>query len=279
MYKNKHPKKNTSKKHTKAIWLSDLHLDKASNITLSKLLHRIENTPSDIVIITGDISTSPHLCNHLSSIAKSAKPRNVYFVTGNHDFYLSSLDEVDTELKSLCSKVSNLHYMTGDGVTRLNPNTCLIGLPSFADARAGLALRTKIQSPDNHAIRDFSELAHIKFLCEMQKLGRKSASVIRQVLPLALTQYEHVIIMTHVPPFAKSVKYNGKECAPSHLPHYVNLSVGLVIGSIAKAFLGSKVTVLSGHSHNGNHSKISANVSARVAHARPGIPAFKTLDL
>ncbi len=106
----------------------------------------------------------------------------------------------------------------------------------------------------------------------MRALGAESAEQIRNILPLALSRYRHVVILTHVPPYPEAVLYDGNECSPSHLPHYTNLSVGLAIRGIARAFPKRKITVLAGHSHSASVAHITPNLCVRVAHARTGKP-------
>lgn len=271
-------KTDTTKKTTKALWLSDLHLEKTTLKTLPPILKKIKNTSSDIVIITGDISTAEYLSNHLIAIATAAAPRPVYTVTGNHDYYSSSLADVDADVKETCSYTPNLHFLDGDEVIKLNNNTCLIGHRGWADARAGYGLNTVIKHQDS-PIKDFDDLSHEQTLIKMRELGKESTKAIKQILPLALSQYEHVVAITHFPPYYQTVRFNGEVISPLHQPHYVNQSLGLLIWGIAKQFLHRNITVLAGHSHSGIHSEISSNISARVADAGPGRPAFELLNL
>jgi predicted MPP superfamily phosphohydrolase len=259
------PQKNVS-----AHWLSDLHLDKASKSQIDQLLVSIKNTNADIIAITGDTSNSLDLEDHLTAIAKASAPRPVYMVCGNHDYYGSSIADVNTALSVLCDRVENLHHLNGRQIIPLQRDICLIGLGGWADARAGYGLKTYVRSPDHHAIRDFRELTKKQAMNLMREMGKESAKRVREILPLALSSYRHVILLTHTPPFATCVRYNGAPCGPLHLPHFTNVSAGLVIRGIGRAFPKRKMTILAGHTHCADVREIEPNIIARVAHARTG---------
>lgn len=259
------------------LWLSDIHIDKTSASRRSWLLDQIANTPSDSVVISGDISTSYQLTEHLRLLATACFPRPTYFVTGNHDYYCSSMAQVDADIDCVCAEVQNLHYLNGKQIIPLNRNTCLIGHRGWADSRAGYGDRTCLSSPDHRAIHDFRRLTREQALHRMQELGRESAAFIRQILPLALTRYRHVIMLTHTPPFAKAVRYNGAPCGPIHLPHFTNVATGLAIRGIARAFPKRRITILAGHTHSSSVTHIDANICVRVAQARTGRPGLQAV--
>lgn len=254
------------------LWLSDVHLDKTAQSRIGRLLEQIADTQFDCVVITGDISTSKKLTEHLALLAKACAPRPIYFVTGNHDYYGSSMAGVDAAITSLCGKVENLHHLDGRQIIPLTRDVCLIGHGGWADARAGYGLRTCLRSPDHRAIRDFQDLSREQCLLRMQELGKGSARAIRQILPLALTRYQHVVILTHTPPYAKAVRYNGVPCGPVHLPHFVNVSAGRAIRGIARAFPHRRITILAGHAHSSTVTHIDPIICVRVAQARTGRP-------
>ena len=254
------------------IWLSDLHLDKTSPSRIGRLLGQIADNQSDCVFITGDISTSRKLTEHLALLAAACAPRPIFFISGNHDYYGSTIAEVDADITSLCAKVGNLHHLDGRQIIPLTRDVCLVGHGGWADARAGFGLRTDLRSPDHRAIRDFHGLSHEQCLLRMQEMGKGSAMAIRRILPLALSRFRHVVLLTHTPPYAKSVRYNGEACGRLHLPHYTNVSAGLAIRGIARAFPERKITILAGHTHSATVTHIGPNICVRVAHARTGRP-------
>jgi len=268
----------TPTRNLKIHWLSDLHLDKSTEAQFHRLLGKLESSDADCVVITGDTSTSKQITNHLRAIADASSPRPAYFVTGNHDYFGGKISAVDESLEGLCRQVGNLHHLDGKRIIPLSRTTCLLGHRGWPDARAGYGQRTFLKSPDHRAILDFHGLTNRQSLAKMREMGNESASAIRRILPLALRRFQHVIIMTHIPPFQEAVLYDGKPCSPALLPHYVNLSTGLVIRGIARAYPTKKVTVLAGHTHHANISQVAPNVCVRVASARRGRPAQQILD-
>jgi len=257
-------------KFNRALWLSDLHLDKASNPQIDHLLAHISATSADCFFVTGDISKARSLTDHLRLLATACRPRPIFFVTGNHDYYGGFFAHVDAGIGSLCGAVENLHFLNGQQIIPLNRHTCLIGDRGWPDARTGYGIHSCLRSPDHSAINDFRGFTRQQSMIRMQELGRESANRIRKVLPLALTRFRHAILLTHTPPFPEAVRYNDAPCGPLHLPHYVNLSAGLAIRGIAKAFPSCRITILAGHSHSSSITHIGTNICVRVAHARTG---------
>jgi predicted MPP superfamily phosphohydrolase len=259
-------------KPTQVQWLTDLHFDRTSPQNQRRFLHRLAASESGIVVISGDISSALHLNRHLLQLAAACAPRPVYFTLGNHDFYGGGLDEVEQRMAQLCRSQTNLHHLDGQKIVTISRSTCLVGFRGWADARAGYGARTVIDSRDRTQIRDFHGLSSNESLRKMRELGADSARMIRRTLPLALSRFRHVVVLSHVPPFPESVIYDGKPCAPTHLPHFCNLSAGLAIRAITSAYPQRRVTVLSGHSHSSSVTQILPNLTAIVGHARPGKP-------
>lgn len=183
------------------------------------------------------------------------------------------MHEVEAHLAELSRSVDNLHFLDGKRMIPLGGGVCILGHGGWADARAGDGHDTVIDCPDRHAIRDFRGLNRKQALYKMTELGKDSAAAIRRILPLALTRYRHVVIVTHVPPFPSAVMFNGKPCGQAQLPFFSNLSAGLAIMGIAKAFPTRKITTLAAHSHSACVQRILPNLSIRVGYARTGRPS------
>jgi len=249
-------------------------LDRVGEQQRIRLFKLVNTTPSDCVVISGDITIARHLEEHLRHLAKVCAPRPVFFVPGNHDYHGSSIQDVDSLLTELRSEVLNLHYLNGQHIIPLGGGVCLIGHRGWADGRSGYGQRTVVECRDRHSIRDFRGLSQKQALRKMTDFGHESARVIRSLLPLALTRYRHVVIVTHVPPFPSAVRFNDKPCELTRLPHFVNLSAGMAILGIAKAFPSRQITVLAGHSHSKCVSDILPNLTVRVGQARTGRPGI-----
>lgn len=255
---------------TTVLFLTDLHLDRAGKDDIEVLLHRLRSTRSNCVILTGDISDAGNIRRHLSMLAAACAPRPLYFLAGNHDFYGGSFQYVENELDSLCRSTPNLHQLDGSRIVPLARGIGLIGHRGWPDARAGKGMASSIENPDRWSIKELRNLDQSQLLDHMQSMGRESAAKLRSIYPLALTRYRHVIVATHVPPFENAVFYKNRPADDQHLPHFCNLSVGVMLVSILRAFPDRRVSVLAGHSHGSCIRRITQNLTVRVGASRYG---------
>lgn len=259
----------------KLLWLTDTHLDHVDTVSRQAFYEKLRREKFDAAVITGDISVSRLLATHLGEIAQACAPRKVYFLLGNHDFYGSSFEEVGRIATACCAKYSNLQHLGQGEIVRLGPTSALVGHRGWADGRAYGGRRTSQRSPDQDGIRDLRYRSTYPAFRKMERLGRESGAYFRRVLPYALTSFRHVLVATHVPPFARAVRFNGQPCDSSRLPHYVNASVGAVILRVGEHFPMTRITVLCGHAHHGNTVRIADNIEVRVGQARKGTPAIQ----
>jgi len=259
----------------KLLWLTDIHLDSASPTSQDMFYQSLREAEFDSAVITGDISIARLLDDHLAELARSCAPRNLYFVLGNHDFYGASFDQVDRMVDACCHKHANLHHLGQGEIVRLGPDSALIGHRGWADGRAYGGRRTARRFPDQDGIRDLRFRSTFFSFRKTEQLGRESGTYFRRVLPYALTSYRNVLIATHVPPFAKAVRFSGQQCDLMSLPHYVNASAGSVILRIGEQFPKTEITVLCGHTHHKATAKIASNIKVVAGRARKGSPAIQ----
>ena len=86
------------KQNYKFIFISDIHLGSNSINHLKLILKKINNLDYDFLLIGGDlIDSSSFNLEKLSILNEIDKP--IYFVTGNHEYYISNYKE----------KISNLN--------------------------------------------------------------------------------------------------------------------------------------------------------------------------
>jgi predicted phosphohydrolase len=255
---------------TTVLFLTDPHLDRTAGDKVACLLRRIRNTESDVVIATGDISDALNLRRHLGLLAEACYPRPLYFLLGNHDYYGGDFDGVASDVQSLCGAIGNLHHLDGSDVIQLSDKIGLLGHGGWADARAGDGMETTVQSRDGGSIKNFVGLNHSQMLDRMRSMGVTSAQRIRRIFPLALTRYHHVIVATHVPPFYNAVLHHNNPADRKHLPHFCNLSMGVMLFGIMRYFPHRDATVLAGHSHGSCARRITRNLSIRVGASRVG---------
>lgn len=265
----------TTPSSKKLLWLSDLHLDQANHPLRYNLFKDLKNADYDAVLITGDTAASDSLAHHLSMLAAACDPKPLYFILGNHDFYMSDLKTTLKKVRELSSEISNLHHLQDLGVVWLTPDTALVGHHGWADARIGWGNKTYVRSPDHWCIDDFRILEKSARFDLMGKLGQESTRSIRRNLNAALLKATTLIVATHFPAFKTSAHYNGTPCGPCHTPHYVHASLGGMLIGTACQNLTKRFTVLSGHTHSEIRENILANLESRVAGTKRGYPQIQ----
>lgn len=258
-------------------WLTDLHLDKADEMIRCSFLRSLRAAAFDMAIVTGDISDSRSVTNHIACLAESIAPRPVYYTLGNHDYYGGKIGDVEGRLDALCSSVVNLHRLGRGYAVALGDSIGLLGHDGWGDGRARGARPRDAYSPDRRAIDDFRELSMDAWGKVNRELGDRSVSYFRRVLPYALTCYRNVLIATHVPPFANAVKFGNRTTSPTALSCFVNAGAGALIKKIAGQFPDRNIEVLCGHTHCRAEVRIAPNIRVRVGHAKIGRPQRQRL--
>ena len=248
------------------LWITDLHLDRFNASYLRTFYRDVDSHPSGTIVLTGDISDGNSVKYHLEELALSCPKKRIFFTLGNHDYFRSSFARVDAEVVAVCARHQNLTQLTGQEIIPLDQNTCVLGHRGWADAQAGFGNQSWARNADFWLIDDLRGNRERAFQ-RIKELGQESASCFRKILPLALTQYNHVVICTHVPPFRQVVRHEGGDCSPLRLPHFVNIAAGNAIAGITREFPNRKVTVLSGHTHHEAEAQVFKNLQVIV-----GIP-------
>ena len=256
------------------LWLSDIHLDRASDKVRKRFLTSLKTSAYDGVLITGDISTSEFLREHLAEIARACGSRPVLFITGNHDYFGSSFFAVDRLVAYTCKAHSNLIALGGGEVIHLTKNTALVAHRGWFDGVAGAGVTTRVESPDRYQIDDFKTLNRDDYFEALGELGKQSANYFRKVLPLALSRYKNVMLATHVPPFTQAVRYDDKGCVWGRQPYFANTAVGKLIWGLSQHYHEQNIEVYAGHTHSAASVMLGSNLLVRVAAAKPGKPTL-----
>lgn len=259
----------------KLLWLTDLHLDRATPAAREQFYLRLKEQSYSAAVITGDIACGSTIKGHLADLAQASNPRPVYFLLGNHDFYGSSFSEVQGRVEMACAKHENLRQLGHGEIIALGNEDVLIGHQGWADGRAGWGSRSMARNPDFYAIRDFSGLTPKEAFARVNELGRESAHYFRELLPYTLTCHGRVWVATHVPPFSHAAYFNGKPCDRLRQPFYSNISAGRVIRGIAGKFPDRQIKILCGHTHCRAAVRAASNIDVLVGAARTGQPDFQ----
>ncbi|MBC2717224.1 MAG: metallophosphoesterase [Desulfobacteraceae bacterium] len=258
----------------KTIWLTDIHLEFLNDPAFDHFMRELCDKNADAILISGDIAQAPTLERYLLKMAQSlAIP--IYFVLGNHDYYHGSISGVRSAVTRLLEKSTHLHWLNVSGAVYLSPTTCLVGHDGWCDARFGDYYHSSVMLNDFLLIFELSALSRGELLQQLNRLGDEAAEHFKIVLPEALKSAEHVVVLTHVPPFLEAAWYNGKYCESDWLPFFSCKAVGDILTEIMKKYQDKRMTVLCGHTHGGGMSQILPNLVALTGQARYGHPGIQ----
>ena len=264
-------------------WATDIHLDMTGDLfkRLKKLSE--ESKSCDGLLLTGDISVSSLLLQHLSLI-ESHFEKPIYFVLGNHDFYGSSIGSVRRRVIDHCMSSSYLKYMTSMPFVKLEEGTYLIGHDNWYDAQNGNPHNAELLMNDWIQIQDFNSALRGSFggrvldkgviINVAQKLAQQAANHVANSIKAVVKSADHIVVMTHVPPFKESFNATkqGVDSVMNILPWYTSKIMGDTIISAARTYPHIKFTVLSGHAHSHYDDDLMNNLNVKVGRAIYGNP-------
>jgi 3',5'-cyclic-AMP phosphodiesterase len=225
------------------------------------------------MVISGDIANGSSVHSELRRIA-GCFPGHVYYVLGNHDFYGSSMAEVN----SLCAKTlagyDNLTRLDGYPRIELADGITLLGVDGWACGTTGNGKDSRVMLNDFRLIEEFHQLKfdREKVFSLLHHLAHKSAMSLVEPLLHAASRSEHIIVVTHVPPYPEAAWYEEKMSEPDFLPHFCNAVLGKLLNKIASRYPKSQMTVLCGHTHGeGFYRRENVQVvSAKAVYGQPG---------
>lgn len=250
----------------KLIWVTDIHLNFVNSAELNAFCHKITALNPDAVLIGGDIAESGSLISILILLEEEIQCP-IYFVLGNHDYYCGSIYEVRAQIQKISNNSSNLNYLTNNGIVKLTSDTCLIGHDSWADGRNGDYLNSSVRLNDYVLIKELANLDKQARLKKLNQLGDEAASFFREQLAIALPEYQHILVVTHVPPFAEACWHEGNLSNDDFLPHFCCRATGEVFVELMKEYPDKNLTVLCGHTHSAGVAQILPNIIVRTGQA------------
>ncbi|NBW06425.1 MAG: hypothetical protein EBR82_00175 [Caulobacteraceae bacterium] len=249
-------------------WCSDIHMD-ISWLPFLKRLYamNLERAGADGLFLTGDVSSGPFIESDLAFIAKHFKGP-VYFVLGNHDYYGRHIESVHDDVRRVCRKHSNLHWMTDQDIVSLEEDVALIGTEGWYDGRLGLPdhLRWTL---DRAVVIDFFHMSSMEERIEAWRaMADRSADIIGERLERALQTHKTVYILTHFPPWGEATTASGTKQADFWLPYNTNFTLGQRIEEVMQGRKKKRCIVLAGHTHYPCRVRVSNSVECMVARAK-----------
>jgi len=260
----------------KLAWTIDLHLNFVDQADFEEFCRDVNKKSPDVLLIGGDIGEAPTISSYLSKLSKTLDAP-IYFILGNHDFYRGSLSAVREEVSDLSRRTEGLHFLDLELCVELTPEVGLIGESSWVDGRYGDYANSEVMLNDYVLIEEFKGLSKSQRLEKLHQLGDQAASAMREKLVKAFEIYNHVICLTHVPPFKESCWHEGQISDDNYLPHFSCKAVGDVMKEVMQSKPDSYLTVLCGHTHGSGKAQILNNLEVRTGEAIYGLPKIQEI--
>lgn len=257
-------------------WATDIHLNFAGPETVAAFGRAVAASGADALVISGDIAEAAYWEEHLTDLElRVGLP--IHFVLGNHDFSGSSIAHVRQRAEALSARRPELSWLPAAGVVPLTERTCLIGHDGWADGRCGDYAGSTVMLNDYRLIRELASLGGDERLRRLHQLGDEAAAHCRRLLPEALDRFEHIVAVTHVPPFREACWHQGAISDDNWLPHFTCRAVGEVLAEFMRARPDRDMLVLCGHTHGEGQARILPNLLVRTGGAEYGKPALQSM--
>ena len=207
-------------------------------LALRAFYDRVRAERPDALFVTGDIGEADSVARYVGELRAIAP---IYYVLGNHDYYRSSIAAVRERVPA--------GWLPAMGPVQLTPDTVLIGIDGWGDARCG-DLASSIQLSDWQLIEDFASVRYDRAarIALLQELGTAEAFALGEHLA-RVPASARLIVLTHVPPFAEACVYEDAQSSPAWLPWFTCIATGEVLAEYARAYPAKQILVLCGHSH------------------------------
>ena len=248
-------------------WATDIHLNFVDEAGLDRFIDALRAEQPDAAVITGDIGEANDWFTFVDLIEdRLGKP--VWFVLGNHDFYRGSI-------KAAREKARGMRWLVARSVIALNDRTGLVGHDGWGDARLGNFRSSPVFLNDFLLIAELVHPMNSVRVERLRQLGDEAAAHFRDVLPIALSRFDRVMVATHVPPFRGAAWHEGKSSDDDWLPYYSCQAVGDALLEAADANPLKQITVLCGHTHGGGYFQPRANLEVYTGPAEYGAPGVQ----
>lgn len=228
------------------VWLTDIHLNFLDPRGVESFYARVAEEGPDTVLISGDIAEAPSVVSGVEGLIRATGAPALY-VLGNHDFYRGNVADV----RASC-RASDGTYLHGAAPVALSEDTAVIGVDGWADGRFGSARESDLVFTDWVLIDDFARRDAVRDVDARLDVARRLADESAETLSRALDAaagFRHVIVVTHVPPFARSAGDDGSAYAKLWVPWLACKATGEVLLRVARRRPHQTFEVLCGHTH------------------------------
>lgn len=269
----------------KVAWTTDLHLNFVDDDGIEAFIADVRDAGPEAVLIGGDVGEADSFAVYLRRLADGLGVP-VHFVLGNHDYYKGSIADVQAAARQVSGGSSRLNWLAESGPVWLGKRTALVGHGGWGDARAGNFLSSDVVLNDYLLIHELRETADLQrpetilneqLMETLNVLGDETAAHLRRVLPPALEERSHVLVLMHVPPFREACWYRGTVSDDNWAPHFTCVAAGQVLLELAERHPQASITVLCGHTHSAGTAKIRENLEIRTGEAEYGAPQVQQM--
>lgn len=266
------------------VWCTDIHLDFIEDNVVSFAEHLQQQRPTG-VFLTGDISLAPDVSRHLALLYSIVKCP-LYFVCGNHDFYMGSIKEVRDQLGRLMADTPGIKYLTLSQHISLSNKTAIVGHDGWYDAYYGDPGRSPYVMTDWLKIKEYADHGCVKMgtygsrvntpvvVGLSRKLALEAADHIYATGTAAARSHATVIVSTHVPPFLEIHSRDSKGGSPIAAPWYTSKLMGDALLKLAEENPSTRFEVFCGHTHSQCDVSIRDNLACHVGASEYGKPGI-----
>jgi len=259
---------------TRAVWLTDIHLNFLGFVQINRFIRTVQAQNPDVILISGDIGEARTVGWYLKTLEQKLQ-RPIYFVLGNHDFYMGAVQDVRAAVRKLSDESNRLCWLNEAEVVELAPGVGLVGHDSWADGRYGSYEASPMMLNDFVVIYDLAGMSKAERLKKLNELGDEAANHFCRVLPEAFERCQQVVLLTHVPPFIETCWHEGRMADDDSLPFFACKAVGDVLREIMSARPNCQLTVLCGHTHGPCDVQIAPNLHVLAGSAEYGKPVIQ----
>jgi Icc-related predicted phosphoesterase len=278
----------------KIAWATDIHLDFLQReggraLVQFAFAEPLAAAKVDAVVISGDLSLSGMLEDHLRIIDETVKCP-VYFVLGNHDFYGSSFGRVREIVAEVCRTSRNLRYLSLEKQPiEITPGLCIVGHDGWYDAYYGRPFTGGLVMSDWLQIEDYARHLHPGpggtsidphgIVSVAREASFFAAEHVSELAAQAALKSKNVVVVTHVPPFPEAHALGGKGNNDASIPWYTSKLMGQAIVKVAEQHPHVDFTVLCGHTHHKAKVKNGKNVICFVGGSEYGEPSYNIVEV
>jgi predicted MPP superfamily phosphohydrolase len=256
-------------------WATDIHLNMVSDEEVRKFRREVGRVSPQALLLAGDIAEAPNVERYLLLLGGTLGVP-VYFVLGNHDFYNGRIGMVRDQMRALTRKdPARFRWLPAAKVVKLTERCALVGVDGWGDARVGNYRLSPVELADWQQIEDLKFLDRTHRLGKLRSLGDEAGVQMRELVGEALTKFDEVVVLTHVPPFREACWHEGRISDDDWLPWFVCQASGDALMALAEKYDNKKITVLCGHSHGGGTTQPRRNLTVITGPAEYGKPAVQ----